>query len=98
MAELLLTLAWLISLFEIVVIAAVILQLLLQGNVISYSNGFVKSLYQALYTVTEPALAIVRKNLPPAFKRGPVDFSPLVLILLCWVARSGLAVMASVAA
>jgi YggT family protein len=95
MAALLSTLAYLINLYEYVVIAAVLMQLLLQANVIKYTNGFVKSLYQALYTVTEPVFAVVRRYLPPRFKRGPVDFSPIVLILLCWLARFLLLVTAN---
>jgi YggT family protein len=94
MAELLGTIAYLIYLYGFVVFAAVLMQLLLQGNVISYSNGFVKSLYQGLYTVTEPVIALVRRNLPLRFKRGPVDFSPLILLLLCWLAQIVLGMLA----
>lgn len=35
-----------------------------------------------LYTITEPLLAPIRRRLP---YMGPVDFSPLVLILLLWL-------------
>ncbi len=35
-----------------------------------------------LYTITEPLLAPIRRRLPYV---GPVDFSPLVLILLLWL-------------
>ncbi len=35
-----------------------------------------------LYTITEPLLAPIRRRLPYG---GPVDFSPLVLILLLWL-------------
>lgn len=35
-----------------------------------------------LYTITEPLLAPIRRFLPYT---GPVDFSPLVLILLLWL-------------
>jgi YggT family protein len=37
-----------------------------------------------LYTITEPLLAPIRRRLPYA---GPWDFSPLVLILLLWLAE-----------
>ncbi len=35
-----------------------------------------------LHTITEPLLAPIRRFLPST---GPVDFSPLVLILLLWL-------------
>lgn len=35
-----------------------------------------------LYTITEPLLAPIRRRLP---YMGPVDFSPMVLILLLWL-------------
>jgi|YNPBryantNP2012_1023418.scaffolds.fasta_scaffold01064_5 YggT family protein len=37
-----------------------------------------------LWNVTEPLLAPLRRRLPIA---GPLDWSPLVLILLLWVAE-----------
>jgi YggT family protein len=85
MQELLGFIAYLIGLYEIIVIAAVILQLLLQFNVLNYSNQFVRSIYQGLYAVTEPLLAPIRARLPQA---SGIDFSPLVLILICLFLRS----------
>ncbi|MFN3762155.1 MAG: YggT family protein [Anaerolineae bacterium] len=35
-----------------------------------------------LYAITEPLLAPIRRRLPDM---GPVDFSPMVLILLLWL-------------
>ncbi|MGQ9467199.1 MAG: YggT family protein [Anaerolineae bacterium] len=37
-----------------------------------------------LYAITEPLLAPIRRHLPYG---GPVDFSPLILILLLWLAE-----------
>jgi YggT family protein len=85
MQELLGFIAYLISLYEIIVIAAVIMQLLLQFNVLNYSNQFVKTIYQGLYAVTEPLLRPIRNFLP---RSSGIDFAPLVLILICLFLRS----------
>lgn len=37
-----------------------------------------------LWNVTEPLLAPLRRRLPPT---GPIDWSPMVLILLLWLAE-----------
>lgn len=37
-----------------------------------------------LYGITEPLLAPIRRHLPDV---GPLDFSPLILILLLWLAE-----------
>ena len=47
-------------------------------NVINTSNGFVRSLIEISYTLTEPPLRIIRKVLPVI---GSIDFSPVVLVL-----------------
>jgi len=44
---------------------------------LAYSNP----LMRFVYDVTEPLLAPIRRRLPPI---GPIDFSPLVLILIMW--------------
>lgn len=85
MIPLLQFIAYVISLYEIVVIAAVILSLLIAFNVVNSHNGFVRSLWQALSAVTEPFLRTIRSFIPPA---GPVDLSPIVLLLACLFLRS----------
>jgi len=41
-----------------------------------------------LYDITEPLLAPIRRRLPPT---GPLDFSPMVLILGLWLIEMVLA-------
>jgi YggT family protein len=84
MTELLQFIAYLVYLYEIVIIAYVILQMLVQFNVINYSNPLVRSIYTGLFAVTEPLLRPIRRWLP---KSGGVDFAPIVLLLGCLFVR-----------
>jgi YggT family protein len=84
MNELLGFLSQIIWLFEIIVIAAVVLQMLLQNNLIPF-NPFVRSLSQGLTAVTEPFLAPIRRRLP---HMNGIDLSPLILVVGCWFARA----------
>ena len=63
--------------FWVVIINAVV-NWLIVFNVINTSNGFVRSLIEISYTLTEPPLRIIRKVLPVI---GSIDFSPVVLVL-----------------
>jgi len=59
---------------------AIIARALLPVFGLSYAHPVMRF----LYTITEPLLAPIRRRLPYA---GPWDFSPLVLILLLWLAE-----------
>src|SRR5262245_51986141 len=64
MVELLSFVAYLVWLYEIVVIASVILSWLIGFNVVNAYNPFVRSLWQGLNAVTEPLLRPIRRALP----------------------------------
>ena len=69
------------NLFQIylwVVIINAVVNWLIVFNVINTSNGFVRSLIEISYTLTEPPLRLIRKVLPVI---GSIDFSPVVLVL-----------------
>lgn len=85
MVALLRFIAELVWLYEIIVIAAVIVSWLLAFNVVNRNNQFVYSLYRALVAVTEPLLQRIRAFMPDL---GAVDISPLVLIIACEFLRS----------
>ncbi len=68
-----------LDLFWWAVIIAVIVQLLVQFGVLDTRNRFVWSIADFLYRVTEPAFRRVRRWLP---NFGPLDLSPLVVLLL----------------
>lgn len=59
---------------------AIIARALLPVFGLSYAHPVMRF----LYTITEPLLAPIRRRLPYG---GPVDFSPMVLILLLWLAE-----------
>ncbi|HYF06014.1 MAG TPA: YggT family protein [Acetobacteraceae bacterium] len=73
-----------LDLFWWAVIIAVIVQLLIQFGVLDTRNRIVWSVADFLYRVTEPAFRRVRRFLP---NLGPVDLSPLVVLLLITAAR-----------
>jgi len=78
MIELLGFISYLIQLYIYIIIATALLSVLMAFNVINPYNSFVRSLYNGLLAVTEPALRPIRRVLPDT---GGIDFSPLVLIL-----------------
>ena len=78
MIPLLVFIAYVINLYQYVVLAAVILSLLIAFNVVNTYNPFVRTLWEALRAVTEPLLRPIRRLLP---NTGGIDFAPLVLWL-----------------
>lgn len=76
--------AYVIRLYEWVVIAAVIFSWLIAFNVINPYNPFVRNVWQALQAVTEPLLRQIRSFLP---NLGGLDISPIVLLLACLFVR-----------
>lgn len=78
MIPLLAFIAYVIYLYQYVVLAAVILSLLISFNVVNTYNPFVRTLWDALRAVTEPLLRPIRRWLP---RTAGLDFSPIVLWL-----------------
>ena len=76
---------YVIGLYEIVVIAAVVFSWLIAFNVINAHNPFVRSLWQALNAVTEPLLKPIRRMMPDL---GGLDISPIILLLALLFLRS----------
>lgn len=60
------------------VIAMVIMSWLVAFGVINTRNDFVRTIYEFLQRVTEPALARIRRIMPDL---GGIDLSPIVLLL-----------------
>ena len=74
--QVLLMLLWLLGL---VIVVQAILSWLVAFNVVNTRNNFVRSIWNFLDAVTEPALRPIRSILP---NLGGVDISPIILILL----------------
>ena len=66
-------------LYTMLIIAMAILSWLVAFNVVNTRNNFVRSIWNFLDAVTEPALRPIRSILP---NLGGVDISPIILILL----------------
>jgi len=68
-----------LQLYTYLIIASAILSWLVAFNVVNMRNDFVRSVWNFLDAVTEPALRPIRSILP---NLGGVDISPVILILL----------------
>jgi YggT family protein len=73
-----------ISIYIWLLIASVILSWLIAFNVVSTGNGFVYTLRDFLYRITEPLLRPIRNLLP---NLGGIDISPVILILALYFLR-----------
>jgi YggT family protein len=67
-----------ITLYIWILIAAAVLSWLVAFNVVNPHNQVVRTIGEALYRLTEPALRPIRSFLP---NLGGIDISPVILIL-----------------
>lgn len=74
---------WLIStliqLYIWILIASAVLSWLVAFNVVNANNNVVRTIGEALYRLTEPALRPIRNVMPSL---GGLDISPVILIIL----------------
>jgi YggT family protein len=70
-----------IELYIWALVASAILSWLVAFNVVNTRNGFVYTVMNTLYRVTEPALRPIRRILP---NLGGIDISPIILILILY--------------
>ena len=75
----------LLNLYWWVVILSAVMSNLIAFGVLDTRNRIVWTVADFLYRLTEPALRRIRRLLPSF---GGLDLSPLVLLLLIWVARA----------
>ena len=68
-----------------IIIIQAILSWLIAFNVINTYNDVVRSIWQALQTITEPIYRPIRRILPDF---GALDLSPLVVLLLLYIASN----------
>ncbi|MEQ8605065.1 MAG: YggT family protein [Marivibrio sp.] len=73
-----------LDLYVWAIILSAILSWLVAFNVINTSNRFVYMVGDFLYRITEPALRPIRNFLP---NLGGIDISPIVVILLIFLAQ-----------
>ena len=73
---------YLISIVIMLVIVQFVMSLLLSFNVISMHNDFVGALWRSVNMLLDPILRPIQRLMPDT---GPIDFSPMVLIVLLTV-------------
>lgn len=72
----------LLGFYTWIVIAAVILSWFNPNP----AHEFVRGILRAIYTLTEPPIAFIRRKVPTVF--GGLDFAPLILLLLIYFLRA----------
>ena len=78
MIELLLFISQLISMYEFLIIASVIMSWLISFGIVNPYNQIARAIWNFFQAVTEPALRPIRAMLPDF---GGIDVSPIVLLL-----------------
>ena len=85
MLSLLSLISTVIQIYIYILIAGAVLSWLIAFNVVNTRNQAVATIADALWRLTEPVLAPIRRFLPTF---GGLDISPVVLILLLYFARN----------
>jgi YggT family protein len=71
-----------LQIYTYIIIIMAILSWLIAFHVINIHNDFVRSVWNALNSITEPALRPIRQVLP---NLGGIDISPVILLLLIFL-------------
>jgi YggT family protein len=71
-----------LQLYIYVIIISAILSWLIAFNVVNVRNDVVRTIWNAIYQITEPVLAPIRRRLPDM---GGLDLSPIVLLLIIYL-------------
>jgi len=71
-----------LHLYSYIIIIVAIMSWLVAFNVINMYNDLVRSIWNALNALTEPALRPIRSVLPDL---GGIDISPVILLLLLFL-------------
>ncbi len=73
-----------LQMYTYVIIVVAIMSWLISFNVINVYNNVVRTIWDALNAITEPALRPIRRMLP---NFSGLDLSPLVLLLLIFLVQ-----------
>ena len=68
-----------VGVFVMLIIIQYVIGLLFAFNVVSPTNQFLMTFYNAINTLLDPVLRPIRRLMPDT---GAIDFSPIVLIIL----------------
>ena len=75
------TVLFILNIYLMIVLTAVVVSWLIAFKIINMSNDFVATVVDFLHRITEPVLAPIRRMLPDL---GGIDISPVVLLLLIY--------------
>jgi YggT family protein len=84
MPELFGFIAYVIWLYEWIIIISIVLSWLAQMDMINKFNPTVRGIRQGLSAVTEPLLQPIRRMMPDT---GAIDFAPVILLVACFGIR-----------
>ena len=70
-----------LELYKWAIIIVALMSWLISFNVINIHNNMVRSIWNGLNALVEPALRLIRRFLPDM---GGVDISPIILIFAIW--------------
>ena len=74
-----------INLYQFILLIYIIMTWLISFNIINTSNRFIFSMMNALFSLCEPSLRLVRQYLPNLVA---IDISPIIVYLLLWFIKS----------
>ena len=69
----------LIDIYQILLVAYIIISWLQNLNILSFNNRFFILLYKILFKICDPTLSIVRRNIPIVFAN--MDFAPVIVFI-----------------
>lgn len=76
---------YLLSILRLIIIIHFVMSILVSFNVINTYNDFVRGLIEALDRLTAPIYRPIRRIMPDL---GPIDFSPMVVLILITIVQS----------
>jgi YggT family protein len=76
---------YLLSILRLIIIVHFVMSILVSFNVINTYNDFVRGLIEALDRLTAPIYRPIRRIMPDL---GPIDFSPMVVLILITIIQS----------
>ncbi len=70
-----------LELYKWAIIIVALMSWLISFNVVNIHNNIVRSIWNGLNAITEPALGRIRRFMP---NMGGLDLSPIILIFIVW--------------
>ena len=91
LAPIIILIVQILEIYKWIVIISVVVSWLLALGVLTTANHVVRGVLDVLYRLTEPAYRPIRRFLP---NFGGLDLTPLVVLLVIWLAQVELGTLA----